>query len=327
MTFVDAARDSRRLAVDVWYPAASGDEALSRYEVLPSIAFEAALARDAPAVGSGQFPLVVLSHGRTGMRIAYSLLCESLAARGYIVIAPDHPGDALNDWLTGAFVDDRTNEVGRVGDARFLVDVMLGAESGNAGDPVPTTLLAAVDSRRIAIVGHSYGAYTALGAAAGVHGLVADERVGAVVGLQPYTRSMSDAALGRVDRPILLVISEHDTTTPTVTDGDRPWELMPGRPLWRLDLGSAAHHASSDMGLYLELAAQIPDLPPMVNTYVTMMTGDMIGPHLRHWRDGLSVVVRAIGAFLDITLDIDADRGARAADALAVTTDVTLQRR
>ncbi|HEY4331327.1 MAG TPA: alpha/beta fold hydrolase [Ilumatobacteraceae bacterium] len=321
LSLVDHNRDDRRLAVDVWYPAVESTEPLTRYEVLPSIAFEAAVARDSPSVAAGLHPLLIVSHGRTGMGIAYSLLCESLAARGFIVVAPDHPGDALNDWLSGTFVDDRANEVGRVADARFLLDVLL---DPNGAAP---ELSAAVDPDRIAIVGHSYGAYTGLGAAAGVHGVAADERVRAVAGLQPYTRSMSDAALGRVHVPTLIVVSEHDTTTPIATDGDRPWALIPARPMWRLDLGSAAHHASSDMGLYLELAGQIPDLPPMVATYVAMMTPDMIGPHLRAWRDGLGIVVRAVSAFLDVALSIDIERGEAEAAVLSATHDVTLQRR
>jgi len=72
---------------------------------------------------------------------------------------------------------------------------------------------------------------------------------------------MSNAALSRVTTPTLLVLSEFDSTAPIATDGDRPWALVPGPPVWRLDLLAAAHHASSDMGLYLELAGTIPNLP------------------------------------------------------------------
>ncbi|MCU1388528.1 MAG: Alpha/beta hydrolase family [Ilumatobacteraceae bacterium] len=315
----------RTLTVDVWYPAREASS-LTRYEPIPGIAFESANAHDGAPVEPGSYPVIVLSHGRTGMRFAYALLSEALAARGAIVVAPDHAGDVMTDWLGGTFVDDRTNEVNRVGDSGFVLDVMLGAALvGRSGlDPV---LLASVDASRIAAIGHSYGAYTALAAAAGVRGVAPDQRIGAVVGLQPYTRSMSDTALARVHTPTLLVLSEFDTTAPVATDGERPWALIQASPTWRLDLLATAHHASSDMGLYLELAGSIPDLPPMVAAYVTMMTPDMIAEHLRPWREGLQIQVRAIWAFLDVTLAMHEARGVAEADQVEVTPGVILQRR
>ena len=324
--WVDAARNGRIVTADVWYPATAAT-ALTRYEPIPGIAFESANAHDDAAVEPGKYPLIVLSHGRTGMRFAYALLSEALAARGAIVVAADHAGDVMSDWLGGTFVDDRTNEVNRVGDSGFVIDTLLGANEVAAASGFDPAVLAAIDHDRIASIGHSYGAYTALGAAAGVRGVPPDHRIGAVIGLQPYTRSMSETALGRVGTPTLLILSEFDTTAPIATDGDRPWALVQATPMWRLDLNAAAHHASSDMGLYLELAHQIPDLPPMLMAYVAMMTPDMVGEHLRPWRDGLLLQLRAIWAFLDITLRIDPERGSAEAASLAATPGLVLQRR
>ncbi len=329
----DPGRSDRTLLVDIWYPAVIDGEPLARYEPVPSIAFESAVAHQAPAVLDCElptgYPLIVLSHGRTGMRFAYSLLCEAMAARGFVVVAADHPGDALGDWLSGTFVDDRTNEIGRVGDSGFLLDTLL-ARPGLTGallQDLPLGLLASIDPDRVAVIGHSYGAYPGLAAAAGVRGFAPDQRIKAVIGLQPYTRSMSDTALGRVRTPTLLVISEFDVTTPAATDGDRPWQLIEAKPTWRADLGSAAHQAASDMGLYLELADQLTDLPPMVMAYVAMMKSEMVGPHIRPWREGLLLQIRLIAAFLDIVLEIDVTRGEAAADRLASAQGFALQRR
>ncbi len=319
------------MTVDIWYPAhGEGDGAVpSHYEPIPGISFAAANALERAAVAPGRYPLIVLSHGRTGMRFAYAMLSEALAARGAVVVAPDHAGDAMADWLGGTFVDDRTNEVNRVGDARFLLDTLLGDPHAHdttvAAELAPLT--AVIDPERIAAIGHSYGAYTALATAAGVRGVPPEHRLGAVVGLQPYTRSMSDAALARITTPTLLVLSEFDSTAPISTDGDRPWALIKGGPVWRLDLLGGAHHASSDMGLYLELAGRIPNLPPMVAAYVAMMTPDMVGQHLRPWREGLAVQLEAIWAFLDRTLDIDDVRGEAEVERLAALPGVILQRR
>ena len=319
-TLHDAAREGRSIAVEAWYPAAGETAAKTRYEVLPGIEFESAGAETSPAVAPGSYPLLVLSHGRTGMRFNYSLLCEALAGRGLLVASCDHPGDVLNDWLLGTFVDDRTNEVNRVADTAFVIGAML---DGSA-DP---RLTAVVDAERIATIGHSYGGYTGLAAVAGRRGAPPDARVKAVIGLQPYTRTLSDAALVRVTVPVLLILSAHDTTAPPATDGERPWKLVSSPITWRLDLQSAAHHASSDMGLYLELAGLIPNLPPMVMAYVAMMTPDMVGPHLRPWRENLAVQVRAIAAFLDVALGLDPDRGFAEAAAIAAEPGVSLQRR
>ena len=322
---VDTLRDNRVLGIDVWYPAVAAVEERAVYELLPGIAFQSAGALHEPSVAPGTFPLVLFSHGRTGMRFAYSLLSEALAARGAIVVSADHPGDALADWLLGTNVDDRTNEINRVGDAGFLLDSLLPGPRTTAA--LPRDLLSSIDSARVAVVGHSYGAYTALATAAGVRGVDPDHRVGAVIGLQAYTRTMSDGALGRVHVPALLVIAELDETAPAVSDGDRPWALLAGEPVWRMDLAGAAHQAASDMGLYAELAHQLSDLPPIVVEYLEATAADAVGPGLRAWRESLALQTRAIWAFLDVALDIDAIRGDAEANLLGTTDGVTLQRR
>jgi len=319
----DESRGRRKVVLDVWYPALAGPQPLTSYEPIPGVSFESANAHQHADIAPGSYPLILVSHGRTGMRFAYSLLSEALAARGAIVASPDHAGDVMTDWLGGTFADDRTNEINRVGDSHFVLDTLL---SEDAGDDL-ALIAAAIDGSRIASIGHSYGAYTALASAAGVRGVAPDSRIGAVVGLQPYTRSMSDAALSRVKTPTLLILSEFDSTAPIATDGDRPWKLISAQTVWRLDLHAASHHASSDMGLYLELAGLLPDLPPMVQAYVAMMTPDMIGDHLRPWRDGLAVQLRAIWAFLDIVLPMDPARGEAEAAVLAASPRVSLIRR
>ncbi len=322
---VDAARDNRLLGVDIWYPAIVADEPLATYELLPGVAFESAGARHEPEVARGKFPLVLFSHGRTGMRFAYSLLSEALAARGAVVVSADHPGDALSDWLLGTNVDDRTNEMNRVADAGFVLDSMLAGAGHTTG--LPDDLLEAIDDQRVAAAGHSYGAYTALAMVAGARGVASDDRVRAVIGLQAYTRTMSDGAIGRVHVPTLLVVSELDTATPAESDADRPWALLPGGPVWRLDLAAAAHQAASDMGLYAELAHQIPDLPQIVVDYLESSAGDAVAPGLRPWRESLVLQTQAIWAFLDIVLNIDPAKGEAEADLVDRCAGVALQRR
>jgi len=156
-----------------------------------------------------------------------------------------------------------------------------------------------------------------------------DARLGAVIGLQPYTRSMSDAALSRVATPTLLVLSEFDTTAPIATDGDRPWQLIPASPVWRLDLLATRTPRVERHGPVPR--ARRLDPRTCRRWWAAYVHDDgrptMIGEHLRPWRDGLYLQLRTIWAFLDVTLGIDADRGRAEADELAATPGLILRRR
>ena len=324
----DPDRDGRSLGVDIWYPAldpADDDlsaKAKSRYELFPGISFESAGALQDPPACAGKFPLIVFSHGRTGTRFAYSLVCEALAARGAIVVASDHPGDVLSDWLLGTHADDRTNEVNRVADAHLLVHAMV------HGHPsIGVGVLNAVDHDRVVIMGHSYGAYTALATVAGARGVAAHDRVKAVVCFQPYTRTTSDALLGRVTTPTLLVVSDNDQSTPPSTDAERPWALVRGKPTWRLDLAGAGHQAISDIALYAELADRVSGVPDIVRQYLAATSAEAAAAGTMPWRDLARVQVEVAWAFLDLVLDIDVDRGMHSLEAIERTSGITLRRR
>ncbi len=322
ISLVDPARGGRTLAVDLWYPAEPSDANPSIYEVFPGVAFAGAAAQHhAPAI-HGQFPLIVLSHGRTGMRISYSLVCEALAARGAVVVSSEHPGDTLFDWLTGTQSDDRTNEVNRVADANLVLNALL---EGNPA--VPADVAAATDHDRVVLAGHSYGAYTAFAVAAGSRGVAPHPAVRAIIGFQPYTRSMSDALLARIDVPALVIVSEQDQVTPATVDADRPWALLAGEPTWRLDLAGAGHQAVSDIALYAELADHIADLPDLVREYLRYTAAGSHEAHGRGWREVQQLQVAAAWAFLQVALGVDAAAGNAAADALAALPGLTMQRR
>jgi len=322
ITLVDADRDGRTLQVDLWYPSAASDAARSVYEVLPGVAYAAATAQhDAPAL-SGQYPLILFSHGRTGMRISYSMVCEALAARGAIVVSSDHPGDALMDWLLGQQSDNRTNEINRVADAHFVLSALL-----HAVRPVPVDVANAIDPDRIVLAGHSYGVFTAFGTVAGSRGVAPHPRVKAVIGFQSYTAVMSDSLLGRITVPALLVVSEQDRVTPPSSDADRPWALLGGAPVWRLDLAGAGHQAISDIPLYAELAEQVPGLPDIARDYLRSAAEGSATAGGRGWRELQQLQVAAAWAFLHVALGLDPEAGESEADALAAIDGLTLQRR
>ncbi len=326
LLLADPARDGRLLAVEVWYPAAGDASERTTYELIPGVGFRSAGAQHEPPARAGQYPLVLFSHGRTGMRFVAAMVCEALAARGAIVLSADHPGDALADWLLGTHTDDLTNETNRVADAHFVLDTLL------QGRPqVPVDIANAIDRQRIALAGHSYGAYTAFATAAGSRGVAAHPHVGAIVAFQGYTRTMSDTLLGRIDVPTLLVVATADATTPPEIDADRPWALLRTSPVWRLDIEGAAHQASTDVALYAELAPRVAFLPDIVRDYLASSAEGTARVGQRTWREVQLVHVEATWAFLQVTLGIDGDgsasEGEATADRLQGAAGLVLRRR
>ncbi|TYC52194.1 hypothetical protein FMN50_19500 [Rhodobacterales bacterium] len=82
------------LSVTIWYPAGPGGEA----DLIGDdriFAGTPAL-RDAPARADG-YPLVLLSHGSGATVEKMSWIATDLAARGYVVAGPNHPGTTSGD--------------------------------------------------------------------------------------------------------------------------------------------------------------------------------------------------------------------------------------
>jgi predicted dienelactone hydrolase len=99
------------------------------------------------------YPLVVFSHGFAMSPILYSTLVEHYASQGYIVLAPEHR-EAFDESLDGfwkALVD-------RPVDITRTIDYAQQLTKPGAA------LAGMIDMNSIAVVGHSYGGYTALAA-------------------------------------------------------------------------------------------------------------------------------------------------------------------
>src|SRR5262245_2642588 len=105
----------RALDPTVWYPAAAKRTASPYVNAVP----------DAP-VRRGKFPMIVFSHGSCGRPTEATYYTTELAKRGFIVVAPTHPGNTADDGLavcasTDSFVDSAIN---RVPDVKATIDAM-----------------------------------------------------------------------------------------------------------------------------------------------------------------------------------------------------------
>ena len=293
---IDDKRDNRMLGVDVWYPAdATPENDQTHYELLPGVSLPSATAFENAPVASGKFPLLVWSHGRTGLRFNYSQLCEAIAAFGFVVVSSDHPGDTLTDWMTGQNVDDETNDKQRLGDVSFIADCALGTRG-----ELMVGLSNIVDENNMFIGGHSYGGLTALIATTGIHGMPAEKRFKAAIGAQAYTRILPAELIASVPVPVLLLVGLGDITTPPATDAEPAWEILrkSALPHRRLNLPYGGHQACSDFSLYMELAPGIEGVPQLVLDYLQSIAAESPMGFETTWRATLSEQIEEMKVFL-----------------------------
>lgn len=145
------------LLVTVWYPAVPSAvekpieiPGLSALFVIGSAAQDATLA-SAP----GKFPMIVLSHGTGGSALQMAWLGTALAAKGYIAVAVNHPGNNATEAYTAQGF---SNWWERARDLSVVIDSML-------ADP---TFGARIDANRIGAAGFSLGGYTMIEIAGGI---------------------------------------------------------------------------------------------------------------------------------------------------------------
>jgi len=285
---VDAQRGDRWIGVDYWYPAMNDGSAITAYELLPGVAFAGeALTRPAPQ--PGLHPVILLSHGWTGTRLIYSQICEALAARGFVVIAGDHPGSTASDLFLGTLVDEETNGRNRAADAQFLLDSVTGERPGFDHG-------LQLNFEQLAMLGHSNGVATSLAFAADqAHG----PKIRAVVGMEPYVRPVTVNQLERITTPVLLLSGDKDLTTPTELDLNYALAHIATEFLMGLELAHCGHQGSSDVGLYIEQGPSVEGVPAGVLEFLDTMSADITGVAHEDWRPILRTHVELIGAWLN----------------------------
>lgn len=143
-TLLDTHND-RPLEMVVWYPSAT---TATTQLISDTVVFVGASAVRNTPPAAGEHPLVVLSHGFGGNWGNQTWLASALAHKGYIVAAVNHPGTTSRDRSPQAAAQlwQRPVDLSRAIEAVTTQPEKFGL----------------VAKRRIAVVGHSLGGWTAM---------------------------------------------------------------------------------------------------------------------------------------------------------------------
>jgi dienelactone hydrolase len=167
--------------------------------------------------GSGPFPLVIYNHGsragREHVEAPMSFIGRLLTDAGYAVLVPERRGYGKSEGPT--FTDD----IGPDRGPRFLARLQAESEDVVAALTFATTNLP-IDSKRVAIMGWSFGGIVTTFAVGHSHSFVAtiNQAPGALNWDRvPALRDALIAAAGQTHTPMLCMAAKNDATTENAT--------------------------------------------------------------------------------------------------------------
>lgn len=275
------AGEERKLDVFTWYPTDVRDGERPLYGLLK--ASEVAVV-DAPPLDLGPLPVVVFSHGHQAYASVMSYMMEHLASHGILAVAPTHTGNTV---LNG---DSRETDIYylRALDVSKTLD-QLSSES--------------LISDKRAIMGHSFGGYTAFSLAGAEYPIddlqaacgrgeasagfcstltedkaqifrdgLQDDRFSAVISLDAGDFDLFRDGVAQVEQPVLHMVAEESGHPPGMPEQDQYWNALDGGDDRRVLLVGGAHNDFVDscgIGIRIrcsELPA--PLVQAMVRVYV-----------------------------------------------------------
>jgi predicted dienelactone hydrolase len=213
---------TRVLDTVVWYPTSPGASPIDA-------GYAAVL--DAPLDASGgPYPVLMFSHGSCGYPLQSNFLLPLIASRGFVVVAPPHPGNEIFDGPScSSAAAQVASFVERPQDIKYALDQMLAANA-DASSP----FFGALDPTRLGMSGHSFGGLTTY----------------VVVQHDPrYRMAVPMAPAGQVDEkgvtiPSLTMISQLDSLVNN--DANRQAYANSSAPKYLVEILNAGHFAYSD---------------------------------------------------------------------------------
>jgi len=161
-------------------------------------------------IASGEFPLLLISHGGGGSHLLYRIVAQYLAEKGFIVAMPEHHGNNRND---NRLVNDDVNLSLRSQHLSLVIDKLL-SESEFAKQ---------INSNHIYAIGHSIGGTAVLALAGAVPWSLSrqeikvthDHRIKALVLFAPASGWFQHPdSVRKLVLPMLVYAAEFDTVTP-----------------------------------------------------------------------------------------------------------------
>ena len=213
---------------------------------------------------AGPFPVIIFSHGVGGSNSCCADLVRYWAGQGYVILQPTHADSIEWQKKQQAAADDKDKKrrvqrplaalrdpdqwAGRAGDVSFLIDSLAELEK-----KVPA-LQGKLDSSRVGVGGHSYGAYTSqliAGATVDVPGeekgrSFADPRPAAFLLLSGQGRGqqgLTDNSWARLTRPMMSATGSRDRGAKGQPPDwkKEPFDLSPPGDKYHLFLHGAWH--------------------------------------------------------------------------------------
>ncbi|RUT14387.1 hypothetical protein DSM107010_04180 [Chroococcidiopsis cubana SAG 39.79] len=285
-------RRDRAFVADLYLPREQGERELrklrklrelrelgelgERTEQLPITNYQLPITNyQLPITESRRFPVIVISHGLGSDRTSFIYLAEQLASYGFAVAVPEHPGsnaEQLRSLFSGqaAEVAEPSEFVNRPLDVKYLLDEL---ERLNAVNPSWQ-----LNVQRAAIIGQSFGGYTALalaGASLNFSQLrqdcnnpkdiwnlslllqcralalpltqdnLKDWRIKAAIAINPFTSSIfGELGLRKIQIPIAIVSSSADTIAPALPEQIIPFAWLTAERKYLLSIDRASHFST-----------------------------------------------------------------------------------
>ncbi|NHC33730.1 alpha/beta hydrolase [Scytonema millei VB511283] len=228
-----------------------------------------------PITDRQKFPVIVISHGLGSDRTSFIYLAEQLASYGFAVAVPEHPGsnaEQLRSLFSGQAADvaEPSEFVNRPLDVKYLLDEL---ERLNAANPSWQ-----LNVQRAAIIGQSFGGYTALAlAGAGLNfsqlrrdcnnpkdvwnlslllqcralalpltqDNLKDWRIKAAIAINPFTSSIfGELGLRKIQIPVAIVSSSADTIAPALPEQIIPFAWLTTARKYLISIDRASHFST-----------------------------------------------------------------------------------
>ena len=201
-----------------------------------------------------QWPVVIFLTGNVASRAFYTGLIAGLAGHGYVVLAIDHPYEAmitqLADGTIATTIENHSNDAPdltnfmkgrldiRIADVKFVLNQLANPKAG------PDPFLVALDLNRIVIAGHSLGGATA-GAA-----MASDSRLKAAANIDGTLYGELPKPTG--PRPFLLIESNKEESERFLRyeNGNQRFFKQFGGG-YRYEIPEADHYSFTDAPLLL----------------------------------------------------------------------------